>query len=252
MEQSVQLTERRAITQVAEFSDAHCHMNLFKEPTKVIEQARKNGVVLIISAGGSAKDNAECVHVAEANAIFTVVGVSPDYVLMDADHVKELKAMVKNSKSIIGIGEIGLDAKVDISLTLQKSVFREQLEIAKELDLPVVLHTRGTLEETAKVLEEEKVKRALFHFFSGDEKLAKHLEQKGYLISIPPVIGKGREAVIKEVGLDNLVTETDAPIVGKTPSDVAGVCKRIAELKGVSTSEAAEEMTSNLRNFFYI
>jgi len=252
MQQSVQVAERKTVVQGIEFSDAHCHATLFEKPSAVISEAKGKGVVLIITAGGNAAENIDCVRVAEANRIFAVVGVSPDFAAAHQGQVKGLKELVKSSKSIIGIGEIGLDSKISVEMELQKRIFREQLKIAKDLDLPVVIHSRGASYEVVKILEEERVKRAMFHFFEGDEELASQLATKGYLISIPPVLGKRREEIIKKLKLENLVTETDSPVVGKTPADAIGVCRKIAAIKAVETEIAAERIANNLRNLFYI
>lgn len=251
MQQSVQVSERRTVT-LAEFSDAHCHATLFEKPSAVISEAKERGVALIITAGGNATDNMDCIRIAEANRIFAVVGISPDFAAVHEGQIRGIKELVKSSKSIIGIGEIGLDSKISVEMELQKRIFREQLRIAKDLDLPVVIHSRGASYEVVKILEEEHVKRAMFHFFEGDAELAAQLAAKGYLISIPPVLGKGREEVIKRLKLENLVTETDSPVVGKTPVDAIGVCRKIAAIKAVAAEIAAEKIANNLRNLFYI
>jgi TatD DNase family protein len=237
-----------------EFVDAHCHLNLFAEPHKTISESRSKGVGVIVTAGGSGKDNIETLKLLEHERVFAVVGIGPDFAAKDSGLVGEIEALVKMSRKIVGIGEIGVDTKVaaDNDLGLQKEIFRKQVQIAKELDLPIVIHSRGALDEVIKIIESEHMKRAMFHFFEGDEKQASELAKKGYLISIPPAWTGKRKRIIKEVGLNSLVAETDSPIVGKTPADVVGVCEAIAKLKGVSLEEVATETTENIRRLFYI
>jgi TatD DNase family protein len=237
-----------------EFSDAHCHLNLFDNPGDVVAEARARGVGTIITAGGSAKDNFECARIAEREHVFAVVGIGPDFAASDANFVVEVSGLIKSSMKIVGVGEIGIDTKVADKnrLELQRELFVSQVQIARDLNMPVVIHSRGALEEVMKILEEVRLRKVLFHFFEGDEKQALELSKKGYFISIPPAMTEKRKRIIKEVGLNNLVVETDSPIVGKTPADVIGVCEEIAALKGVSLEEVAEKTTENIRSLFYI
>jgi len=183
-----------------------------------------------------------------------VVGISPDFSSSQPDSVRGLKGLVKGSRSVVGIGEIGIDAKATdrASLETQRRVFSEQLDIAKDLDLPVVIHSRGAMDEIIHTLDEKGVRNAVFHFFEGDEAQAKRLSEMGHLISIPPVETGRRKRVIKNTSLNSIVAETDSPVVGKTPADVLDVCKGIAETKGASLEDVAEATTENIRRHFYI
>ncbi|VVB76985.1 Tat-linked quality control protein TatD [uncultured archaeon] len=228
---------------------------MFDNPLAAAEAARAAGMGLMITAGCSAKDNAESIEVAEvAQGVFAVVGISPDFSQSEQERVKDIKGLVKGSSKVVGLGEIGLDAKVahTISMEVQREVFKAQLDVANDLGLPVVIHARGTLDEVERILDEKDSKYALFHFFDGDEEQAKRLAAKGYLISIPPAETSRRKRIIKNISLSNIVAETDSPVVGKTPADAISVCKRIAEIKDVSLQEVAEATTENIRRLFYI
>lgn len=246
--------EREHLATRIEFSDAHCHLNLFGDAHLAISEAREMGVGTIITAGGSRKDNEETLKLLEHEQVFGVVGVGPDFSAKDSELVNGIERMVKSNSKLVGIGEIGMDTKVSDSnaLELQREVFEKQAQIAVEMDLPIVVHSRGSLEEVLKMMEKAHVKRAMFHFFEGDEKQAAELAKKGYLISIPPAWSGKRKRIIKGVSLNSIVAETDSPIVGKTPADVIGVCETIAKLKGVSVEEVATKTTENIRRLFYI
>lgn len=238
-----------------EFSDAHCHLNLFADPLDAIARARGAGVGLMITSGGSAKDNLENARIADASqGVFAVVGISPDFTGSESGAVVGLEALIKSSKKVVGIGEIGLDAKVveRSALDVQRSAFAAQLDLAKDLGIPVVIHSRGFLDEVARMLDERSMRNALFHFFDGDEAQAKALSEKGHLISIPPALTSKRKRVIKNISLSNIVVETDSPVVGRTPADVLDVCKAIAEIRGVSLEDVAAATTENIRRHFYI
>ncbi len=251
--QALTLERQKAETHI-EFSDAHCHLNLFDDPLETAVRARNKGVGTIISAGGSAKDNFENARLAEKAGVFAVVGIGPDFSAKDSASVLEIEGLIRSSRHIVGIGEIGLDAKVadTNNLGVQKEIFDRQLQIARDLDMPVVLHCRGMLNEAAEMLANAQIRRAVFHFFEGDEKQAVELSKKGYFISIPPAMTGKRKRIIKEVSLSSIVVETDSPIVGETPADVIGVCETIAKLKGVSLEEVATKTTENIRRLFYI
>jgi TatD DNase family protein len=237
-----------------EFADAHCHLNLFKDAKKVMMESRDMGVSTIITAGGCGKDNRENAELANIDGIFAVVGVSPDFSGSDAGEVDTLEKLVKSSRKIVGIGEIGIDVKVakGNSLELQEDIFTRQVRIAKDLGLPVILHSRGALDKVLGVLNREGVRGAMFHFFEGDEKQAVDIAAKGHFISIPPAETGKRKKVIKAVGLDSIVVETDSPIVGKTPADVIKVCEFIALIKGVGVEDVAARTTENIRRLFFI
>jgi len=237
-----------------EFTDAHCHINLFKNPIATIREARGKGVSAMIAAGGSWKDSVEVAALSREEPVFAVVGIGPDFVASDSAFVSKLEELIKSSRKIVGIGEIGIDVKVtgQNKREQQEETFSKQLHLAKSLELPVVIHSRGALKEIMEMLTEMQIRKAMFHFFEGDEKQAEELAERGYLISIPPAETSRREKIIQKLSLDSLVAETDSPIVGKTPADVIEVCKTIAKLKGVSLEEVAEQTTENIRNLFYI
>jgi TatD DNase family protein len=237
-----------------EFADAHCHLNLFNDAKKVMMDSRDMGVSTIITAGGCRKDNRENAELASIDGIFAVVGVSPDFSSSDSAEVETLEKLVKSSRKIVGIGEIGIDVKVakGNGLELQEEVFARQVRIAKDMGLPVVLHSRGALDKVMGVLDRECMRGAMFHFFEGDAKQAVDIAAKGHFISIPPAETGKRKKVIKAVGLDSIVVETDSPIVGKTPTDVIKVCEMIALIKGVGVEDVAARTTENIRRLFFI
>jgi TatD DNase family protein len=250
-----QAVELRTLNLTPELSDAHCHLSLFPDPAQTIADARKGGVGIFITCGCNDKENVESIRIADASeGVFGVIGISPEFAGSHSRSVKGLEALVKSSSKVVGIGEIGLDVKASekASLDVQRAVFEAQLDIAKDLGLPVVIHSRGCLDETAKILDEKGIRNAIFHFFEGGEEQAKGLSQKGHLISIPPVETGRRKRVIKNTSLNSIVVETDSPVVGRTPADVLGVCKEIAEIKGVSLEEVAAATTENIRRHFYI
>lgn len=253
MPQQTQSLKIQALRISPELSDAHCHLNLFHRPLDIISNARNVGIGVIVTAGGSAKDNSENADLAGvAQGVFAVVGISPDFSESEQNQLEELADFVKNNEKVVGIGEIGLDAKSHADIGVQRKMFDAQLDLAKDLDVPVVIHSRGFLDEISGMLAEKGIRKALFHFFEGDENQAKALAERGHLISIPPVETSRRKRVIKSTSINNIVAETDSPVVGKDPTDVVKVCGTIASLKRMSVEDVAYATTENIRRLFYI
>ena len=245
----------KTLQETVELSDAHCHLNLFPNPREALSEYAKHGMKIILATGGSAKDNLEIAALSHGEIVFGIVGIGPDVARKDFSAIEELPKLVKANGKIIGIGEIGLDFKItsdEKEISFQKEAFEKQIEIAKELGIPIVIHARGALKEVMKILDEHSVKRAMFHFFEGNADDAKELEARNYIMSVPPVENRNRKEAIKAIDVKNIVVETDSPVVGKTPLDVEKSLEMISKIKGISTSELGQMATENLRGFFYI
>ena len=238
-----------------ELSDAHCHLSLFDSVDEVLKQASEKNIKTIVTAGGSNRDNEKTLEIVKHDNVFGVIGISPDAVGEGLD-TEQLEQMIKKSKKIVGIGEIGLDFKIakdSESRNAQAAVFEKQVDLAKELDLPIVIHSRRALPYVINILVEKKIEKAMFHFFEGGKK--EHVEEikrRGYIISVPPVRSEERERAIKEVDINSIVAETDSPVVGKSPIDVINSLSIISSVRNMDVNEIAEMTTNNLREFFYI
>jgi TatD DNase family protein len=234
------------------FTDAHCHLDLFPDPLKEVEDARKAGVGIIITAGNDAKSNVKMLELAKG-FVYGVAGIGPDCSAADSRQIDELAELIKMNRNMIGIGEIGLDYVTGKApLEKQMEAFEKQLWIAKEMELPVVIHARKALARVMQILEEKEIEKAVFHYFEGNEEEAKAAEKMGWLVSIPPIESSRMKRVIKELDLSTIVAETDSPAVGKSPSDVIKVVEKIAELKGITPDEAGERITNTIKEYFYI
>lgn len=236
----------------ANMSDAHCHLDLFDSPQDAVAEATGRGVSIIITAGGSRERNVQTWKLSGMPNVYGVIGIDPEAADEEDEYFEELEYMVKSSKRIVGFGEIGLDSTVKAGKERQVEVFSMQLKLAKKLDMPVVIHSRGMLADVVDMLDEHKMPRVMFHYFEGDEKQAAELAGKGWLISMPPIESGKRKRIINEIDLINMVTETDSPVVGKTPADVSKVIDYIARIKDVSPGEVAEQTTKNVKGFFGI
>ncbi len=248
-------TLSKSMQRIAELSDAHCHLNMFNDPEGIVNLSEMHGVKLMITAGGSGKDNIQVDRLAKIEDVFGVIGISPDFAKTDFGLIEEIPKLVKGNSKIVGIGEIGLDYKITenpAERERQKEVFEKQIELAKGMDLPLVIHSRGAFEDVMRILVIHSVKKVMFHFFEGGMDEAKDAERKGYIISVPPVETNKRRNAIKALGLKNIVAETDSPVVGETPADVQKSIQIISDIKEIDAGEVAQITTENLREFFYI
>lgn len=250
--------------------DSHAHLDNEKfdlDREYLIEHLEKNDIELVINVGADIRSSRESIKLAEKyDNIYAVVGVHPHAAKeVTGDTLKELKEMCAHPK-VVGIGEIGLDYFYDNSpRDVQRKHFRDQLRLAKELDMPVVVHTRDADEDTLRILEEEKegLKIEIHSFLSDRDQLKKYLDL-GFFIGIggPVTFKKTDELkeVVKLIPLDKLLIETDAPYLaphpyrGKRnePIFAKQTAKFVADLKGVSEEDLVEITNKNTKNFFNI
>lgn len=236
-----------------ELADAHCHLELFENYKVAISDARMAGVRWIITAGCNKASSMAAVSIADGKGVFAVIGVDPAAPAVDDSFIPEITKIIKSNRNVIGIGEVGLDYKLpNPNKEMQKKRFIDQINVAKELDVPIVIHARGAISDVIDIVEKENVSKAMFHFFEGDEKQAVHLANRGYFISIPPIESSKRRRVINSLELSSIVVETDSPVVGKGPIDVIKTVGWIAQIKGVDFKDAARATTQNVKKLFSI
>jgi TatD DNase family protein len=258
---------------VIEIIDIHCHLT-FKEydadRKQVIADAKQvlNGVVISGVEPEDAKKTLELAAIHE-DFIFVTLGLHPIHVSGKTDQEIERYAefISENKRKIAGIGEIGLDyhwVRDPLKLKRTKEVFVEFLGLAKEFDLPVVLHLRGTgseaIEEGLAIISDEDIKKAVFHCFTGKPQLAETICAEGYYISLPTSIMKSKsmKKVAKRIPLSRLLTETDAPYLSpdegerNVPQNVKAVYDEIARQKKSAIETVNKEIERNFERLFEI
>lgn len=263
------------------YIDSHCHLDfepLRNEQEAVIERAHKAGVAKMINVGSSLRGSKASIEIANKYPhIWAAVGLHPHDAETTSDldsTIDELRELAKNDK-VVAIGEIGLDYFNNQNpLTIdqrrkQNELFRAQLELAKELNLPVIIHTRDAETETLSQLStvsSQLSRKGVIHCFTGSPDFAKKLLDLGFYIGFTgfvtfdqPKFDHIRESV-KIVPIDRLLIETDAPFLapepyrGKTnePAYVFEVAKKIAEIKKISLEEVTEKTSANAETLFGI
>lgn len=248
--------------------DSHAHLDTeyFKEDQdEVIKRAKAGGVDNIITVGVDLKSSLEAVNMTyKYEGIYAAVGFHPHNakIVNDGD-MENLINKALDSK-VVAWGEIGLDFFKNYSPPdVQMKLFRQQLRIALELDLPVIIHDRDAHEQVLSVIKEYKV-RGVIHCFSGDLDLAKKFIEMGFYISIPATVTYKKASkirkVVSHIPLDYILVETDSPFLPphqkrgerNEPLFVKYVAQEISLIKGVDFELVAEVTTNNAKRLFNI
>lgn len=247
--------------------DAHCHYDddWFDEDREELLKALPDyGVVgaiwnaVDLLSAEVIKDYAE-----EYPYIYYTAGFHPENLENIPENYREGIARFLNHKKCVAIGEIGLDYHWDIPKDLQLRVFEEQLILAKELDVPVVVHDREAHGDTMELLRKYKPK-GLMHCFSGSVELMREVMRLGMSISLGGVVTfkNARHSVdcAREVPIDRLLLETDAPYMSPVPfrgkrndsRNIAYVAEKIAEVRGMDAQELLDITSENTKKLFNI
>ena len=250
--------------------DTHCHLTfepLAGEVPGVIERSRAAGVTGWITVGTSLEDSRRAIELAGMyEHMYAALGIHPHEAKDgDAAALTELRRLAKQDK-VVAIGETGLDFHYNFSKQPdQARVFAAHLEIAREMGLPVVVHSRNAFDETVEILDHSGggLKGVVFHCFSGSAEQAKQLLDRGYYLSFTGVVtfknADATRAAARAVPLDRLMVETDAPYMSpepmrkqkpNEPALMVYTAELLAELKGVSLDNLAQATTRNASEFF--
>ena len=249
--------------------DSHTHLDmprLRKDIKKVIERAHNSGVTAMVTVGISLESSRSALEIAEKySGIYCTVGLHPHGAHELSEEEIVLYKGIAESEKVVAWGEIGLDYYRDRApRELQRLCFRQQINLARETNLPVVIHDRDAHEDTLRILKEESAHEVggVFHCFSGDWDFAKRCLDMGFYISIPGTVTYSNAAkqrdVVRNCPLERLLVETDAPFLtpvpyrGKRnePAYVVFTARKMAELKDLSLEEISERLTENTVRLF--
>lgn len=244
--------------------DTHAHYDdeaFDVDREELIEELHNNGVVGILDCASSYESiDKVCDIVNRWDFIYGALGIHPENADEFNDEVlNEIKEKIKANKKIIAVGEIGLDYYWDENppREVQREVFRKHMELAKELNLPVVIHDRDAHEDTLNIMKEFPEVKGTVHCFSGSVEFARECLKLGYYIGITGVItfknAKKLVNVVKEVPLDRLLVETDCPYMAPEPnrgkrnkSDyIEFIIEKIAEIKEIDPKQLNIQVNEN-------
>jgi TatD DNase family protein len=249
------------------FIDTHCHLDFpeyNQDRDQVIKRAKDQGIDYIINIGSTIDGSRRSWELSqEYDNIYAAIGIHPH----DADSFSAKDEIILRElagrKKVVAIGETGLDYFKNYSASAnQRKLFSTLINLAKDFDLPLVIHTREAKEDTLKILKQSMPLRAVVHCFSGDDNFLKDCLELGFLISFTCNItykkAQKLRDIVKLTPLDKLLLETDAPYLspegfrGKRnePMYVKLLATEIARIKEVDLEEVGRATSINAKNFF--
>lgn len=282
--------------------DSHSHLNFraYKNDLEEVLTRALGDNVWCINVGTKYETSRQAVEIAEkyGEGVYASIGMHPIHIKQDLvkfkvdpeegnfetlgeDFIKDKYLELAKSKKVVAIGEIGLDyyyrpktkSRLELFKQKQKELFVEQLKLAKELNLPVIIHSRMAHQDLLEILKINTGLRGVLHCFTGTWQEAQEYLAMGFYIGINGIIFKlNLDEVIKNMPLGKILVETDCPYLTPSPAIalakagpkagskdtrnepvfVKYVAERIAELKGINYAEVADTTTSNARKLFNI
>jgi TatD DNase family protein len=256
--------------------DTHSHVHFLKEfPDfgEVLKRAKEAGVLKQVMVGCNMRDSADAAaFVKGREGLSWAVGIHPhDSNQGETQNYQKIRDMIKGAEEFedwvrpVAVGEIGLDYFRNFQpVAVQKETFAMQLQIARELDLPVIVHIRDAYEDAFRVLEVAGNEKVLLHCFSGGMREADLAWRRGYITSFSGVVTYAKNMELQEVVRlapeDKFVVETDCPYLApqkyrgqrNEPAFVAETARFIAELRGMPFESLAELTTANAERYFGI
>lgn len=271
------------------FIDSHAHLNVseFDKNRNELLPSLLSSNIWVVNVGVNYFSSARAVEIAEQNSqgVFASIGLHPSNIRSDfavkkygADGKEEYELeenfdsdryeKLAKSKKVIAIGEIGLDywirpkgeAKKKEFKDQQNRIFNQQLDLAEKLNLPIIIHSRSSLEDTFEILKTRKT-RGVLHCFIGNLKDAEPFLSLGYYIGLNGIIFKAdMDDFVKTVPLGKVLLETDCPYLTppgfenniNNPFSLKIIANKIAEIKGISIGEVEEITTQNTKKLFNI
>lgn len=275
--------------------DTHAHLNFRKQTEEfdeqinfhpfddeiphVLKRAHAQGVDVIIDVGDTLEDSKVSIDLSEKYAeLYSAVGIHPHATIRDRYDASmgQLRSLANSSQKIVAIGEIGLDySRTDYNIdskhiknykVVQKKYFRGQLDCARSLHLPVIIHARDCFQDLQEILKDHAWENLpkVIHCFTATSSVAQSFIELGCMISYTGIITfpKNDELIqtVKQTPLSKIMIETDSPFLApqlvrgqrNEPAYVAHVAKKIAEIQGISFEEVAQATSKNAQEFFQI
>ncbi|XP_077416292.1 putative deoxyribonuclease TATDN3 isoform X2 [Vanacampus margaritifer] len=257
------------------FLDCHCHISagdFDKDIDTVIEDSKRAGLLALLAVAEHAGEFDKIIALSQRfpGFVFPCLGVHPVQEVSSDQHrsvsLQDLDAALplidKYKDRLVAIGEVGLDftpryVSNESDKESQRQVLIRQARLAKELDLPLNVHSRSAGRPTIQLLKEQGVEKVLLHAFDGRPAAAMEGVKAGYFFSIPPsIVRSEQQKLVKQLPLENLCLETDSPALGpekqvrNEPKNIVVAAEYISIVKGVSVEEVMQATTRNALRLF--
>jgi len=251
------------------YFDTHAHYDNPRfdlDRRALLERLPRLGISLVINPGCDMATSRTAVGFSEDYPhIYATVGFHPHYTRsMQEGDLEKLEALTRRPK-VVAVGEIGLDYHYDHSpRDVQRRCFRQQMDIARKVDMPTIVHQREAAEDTLAVLRDYRDVIGVVHCFSGSLEVAKEMLDLGWYLSFTGVItyknARRSHEIIRYMPKDRLLLETDAPYMAPEPNrgrrcsslDLPEIAEAVAELWGITLEETARQTTENGKRLFRI
>ena len=242
--------------------DVHCHLELLKDIHSVIKRAREARVGIIVYNSVNFKTMNLALKFAEKyDEIKIALGIYPiDMLKLSEKEINEqIDFIRKNKDKILAIGEVGIDLKEAFEFEKQKNNFLKFINLAKELDIPLIIHSRKAEEKVIEILEKENVEKVVMHCFNGNFNLVDRIIKNNWMITIPTNVTNSEhfQKVVQMVSIENLLCETDSPFLhpikgmhNNEPANVIESYKMIAKIKKISLAEVENKIENNFKDIF--
>lgn len=252
--------------------DTHCHLDKIEDMQGAIEravEARVSAIVVIAMNLKSSRKILELKQQIENPVLYVGLGMHPSET--NLDDVEELKALIyDNREQLHCIGEIGLDywykwvRHDEQKKQEQRTAFRALLDVARDLDLPAVIHSRGAWGDAYDMVCEAGVKKAVFHWYDGSLKVLKKIMKDGYFVSTTPNLGYNgnTQSAVAATNFEQLLIETDSPVrffnrkteeeFTAEPKDVWRTLKAYCKLNNITEEDALAQFNANAKTLFNI
>lgn len=255
------------------FFEQHAHYNDEKfdeDRDEIIKQVYDAGVTSLVNAGYSIESSKQAIELAEKYSfIYATCGVSPNDIPENKEEMEkqleEVKILIKSSKKVVAVGEIGLDYYWNKeNKELQQYAFIEQIKIANEMNLPIVIHTREAVDDTLNIVRniEKPVKQSVFHCCPLNRELVKQALELGFYISLAGPItfknSKNTDEIIEMIPKDRILIETDSPYLSPEPKrgkrndsrNLIYIAEKIASIKNISLEEVEKITFENAKKLY--
>ncbi|MGB3410500.1 MAG: TatD family hydrolase [Microthrixaceae bacterium] len=246
--------------------DNHFHMDADSDLEVIVAAAEAAGVVAMVCVGTDVASSRHCLERStQSGRIWATAGVHPHDAAGGTEGLREIfTEAVDGQLRLVAVGECGLDFHYDHSPRAeQRKVFTEQIRLAHEFALPLVIHTRSAWDETFEILDAEGVpERTVFHCFTGGPSEAAGALERGALLSISGIVtfksADDVRSAVEVTPLENLMVETDSPFLTPVPhrgrpnepAMVGLIGEAVAKVKGLDVATVAEATTANASAFY--
>ncbi|NPA69958.1 MAG: TatD family hydrolase [Crenarchaeota archaeon] len=247
--------------------DVHAHLarqDVFQRASELIKEALENNVRIIIVSVQNEIELKNGLQLRKQYSTITYLSIGQelsDFTIHTYNMFSKIIHKLIEEKHVVAIGEVGLDySKIRDNMlkNIARAIFEKWVELAKKLNIPIIVHSHRAYNDVLTILENYDVKKVILHAYSGGTETAKKAIDRGYYFSIPPSImhSKQKQKLVNILPLENMLLESDTPELGPVfgqesrPSHVKIVAEKIAEIKQIDFEEVAYVTTRNFERLF--